>query len=112
MNGADNNIELELRFIKLAYSSLLKTVQTISNEMAKVVSKEMAKDVDVSATVRQHMLTICDGVRARALGAAADDIAPEAATAQVDALINTINEYFDYSDSPLFPPIELVRRES
>ena len=29
MTGADNNTELELRFIKLAYSSLLKTVQAI-----------------------------------------------------------------------------------
>jgi hypothetical protein len=99
MTGADNNTELELRFIKLAYSSLLKTVQAMSDE------------VDVSATVRQHMLTICGGVRSRALDAAGDDLAPEAATAQVDALINTVNEYFDYSDSPMFPPVELVRRE-
>ena len=91
------NIDLELRFIKLAYSSLLKTVEAVSDE------------VDVHQTVRNHMLTICDGVRQRALEAAGDDVAPEQAAAHVDALITTINEFFDYSQSPMFPPIELVK---
>lgn len=99
---SDVNVELELRFIKLAYSSLLKTVQTMA--------EEFSSDIDVSATVRQHMLTICDGVRQRALAAAGDDVAPGQATANVDDLIKTINEYFDYSDSPMFPDVELVRK--
>jgi hypothetical protein len=98
MAGTDNNPELESRFIKLAYSSLLKTVQ------------EIAPEVDVAQTVRQHMLTICDGVRARALEAATDEVSPANATAPVDALITTINDYFDYADSPMFPTVELVSR--
>ena len=95
---SDVNVELEFRFIKLAYSSLLKTVEAISD------------DVDVNQTVRNHILTICEGVRQRALEAAGEDVAPEQATAHVDALINTVNEYFDYSQSPMFPAVELVKR--
>jgi hypothetical protein len=87
------NIDIELRFIKLAFSSLLKTVEALSD------------DVDVHQTIRNHMLIICEGVRQRAL-----ESGGEGATANVDELIKTINEYFDYSQSPMFPPIELVRR--
>ena len=90
--------ELESRFLKLLLSSALKTIDTLN------------PDVDASATVRQHMLTICDGVRQRALEAAPEGTSPEEATASVDALISMINEYFDYSASPMFPPVELVNK--
>jgi len=90
--------ELESRFLKLLLSSTLKTMET------------MHPDFDVQATVRQHMLTICSGVRERALEGAPEDAAPDEATASVDALIDTINQYFDYSASPLFPPVELINK--
>ena len=83
--------EIEARFIKLALSSTLKTMASLQ------------PDVDVPETVRQHMLTICAGVRERAMETSGD-------AAHVDALIATINEYFDYAASPMFPPVEIVRR--
>jgi hypothetical protein len=95
---ADANQEVELRFIKLMLSSMLKTIEQLHPE------------VDALATVRQHMLGICAGVRQRALDAAGDGISPEQATEQVDSLITTIDEYFDYSGSPMFPGVELVQR--
>jgi hypothetical protein len=58
------------------------------------------------------MLGVCAGVRSRALEVAGDAAPSEAATAQVDALITMINEYMDYSASPMFPGIELVRRSA
>jgi hypothetical protein len=75
--------------------STLKTISALNPE------------VDALETVRGHMLTICGGVRQRALEAA--DGADEA-TVEVDALIAMINEYFDYSASPMFPAVELVQR--
>ena len=90
--------ELENRFIKLMLSSVLKTIEALHD------------DVDAHETVRQHMLGICAGVRERALAAAGEETSPEHATAQVDALATMINEYMDYSASPMFPAIELVRR--
>ena len=95
----EQQLEVELRFIKLTLSSLIKTVDALV--------AEQGLDVDVAATVRAHVLTICDGVRGRAIEAARDGDAV-AATAAVDALIKTVNEYFDYAASPLFPPVELV----
>jgi hypothetical protein len=95
---ADANQEVELRFIKLMLSSMLKTIE------------QLHPDVDAHASVRQHMLGICNGVRQRALDAVTDDVSPEQATAQVDALITTIDEYFEYSGSPMFPGVELVQR--
>jgi hypothetical protein len=95
---ADTNQEVELRFIKLMLSSMLKTIE------------QLHPDVDAHASVRQHMLGICNGVRQRAQEAAGDDVSPEQATAQVDALITTIDEYFEYSGSPMFPGVELVQR--
>ena len=94
----DANQEVELRFIKLMLSSMLKTIEQLHTE------------VDAQATVRQHMLGICEGVRQRALSAAGDGVTPEEATAQVDALIKTIDEYFEYAGSPMFPAVELVKR--
>jgi hypothetical protein len=90
--------EVESRFIKLMLSSVLKTIEAVHD------------DVDAHETVRQHMLGICAGVRERALAVAGDETPPEQATAQVDALTTMINEYMDYSASPMFPAIELVRR--
>ncbi len=90
--------ELELRFIKLMLSSTLKTLDVLHPEL------------DTLATVRQHMLTISGGVRERALQAAPEGVAPEEATAQVDALMTMISEYFDYSASPMFPPVEPVSK--
>jgi hypothetical protein len=90
--------ELESRFIKLMLSSALKTVTAINPE------------VDALETVRGHMLEICGGVRQRALDSAGEGVTPAVATAQVDALIAMINEYFDYSASPLFPDVTLVKR--
>ncbi len=85
--------EIEARVIKLALSSTLKTMETLH------------PDIDVQGSVRQHMLTICGGVRERAMESSGD-------AAHVDALIATINEYFDYAASPMFPPVELVKRSS
>jgi len=90
--------EVESRFIKLMLSSVLKTIEAVHD------------DIDAHETVRQHMLGICAEVRERALAAAGDETPPEQATAQVDALTTIINEYIDYSASPMFPAIELVRR--
>jgi len=83
--------EIEARFLKLALSSTLKTIATLH------------PDVDVQETVRSHMLTICGGVRDRALESGGD-------ATHVDALITTVNEYFDYAASPMFPPVEVVTR--
>ena len=95
---ADANQEVELRFIKLMLSSMLKTIEQLHPEL------------DAHASVQQHMLGICAGVRQRALDSAGEGVTPEQATAQVDALITTINEYFDYAGSPMFPDVELVMR--
>ena len=62
---ADANQEVELRFIKLMLSSMLKTIE------------QLHPDVDAHASVQQHMLGICDGVRQRAVAAAGDDIENE-----------------------------------
>jgi len=94
----DANQDIENRFIKLMLSSTLKTLEALHS------------DVDVQATVRNHMLGICEGVRARALESAGPELTPEDATAQVDLLTTTINEYFDYAASPIFPGVDLVRR--
>jgi hypothetical protein len=94
----DVNQEVESRFIKLMMSSMLKTIG------------QLHPDVDAQASVRQHMLGICAGVRQRALDSAGEGVTPEQATVQVDALITTINEYFDYAGSPMFPDVELVMR--
>jgi len=90
--------EIESRFIKLMLSSTLKTVEALHD------------DVDAHATVRKHMLTVCDGVRQRAIAGAGDGVSAGEATANVDALTRMIDEYFEYSDSPLFPAVALVRR--
>jgi hypothetical protein len=90
--------EFESRFIKLMLSSMLKTMEAMNPE------------VDAQATVRQHMLGICSGVRQRALDTADDDVSPEQATANVDALIKMIDEYFDYAGSPMFPDVQLVEK--
>jgi hypothetical protein len=95
---ADANQEVELRFIKLMLSSTLKTIE------------QLHPDIDAHASIRQHMLGICAGVRQRALDTAADDVSQEQATEHVDALIKAIDEYFDYSASPMFPGVELVQR--
>jgi hypothetical protein len=92
------NDEIESRFIKLMLSSTLKTIEALHDE------------VDAHATVRDHMLGICAGVRERALAGAAADIPADDATAQVDALIRMIEQYFEYSGSTLFPGVEVVRR--
>ena len=89
---------VESRFTKLMLSSVLKTIEAVHD------------DIDAHETVRQHMLAICAGVRERALAAAGDEAPPEQATAQVDALATMIDEYIDYSSSPMFPTIELVPR--
>jgi len=91
--------EVESRFIKLMLSSVLKMIEAVHD------------DIDAHETVRQHMLGICAGVRERALAAAGDEVMPEQATAQVDALATMIDEYIDYSSSPMFPAIELVERK-
>jgi len=83
--------DTEARFLKLALSSTLKTVETLH------------PDIDVQGSVRQHMLTITAGVRDRALETSGD-------AAHVDALIDMINEYFDYAASPMFPPVEIISR--
>jgi hypothetical protein len=57
------------------------------------------------------MLGICEGVRQRALASAGDDVIPEQAAADVDALTKMIGEYFDYSSSPMCPEVEIVRRD-
>ena len=90
--------EIESRFIKLMLSSTLKTIEALH------------EDVDTHATVRNHMLGICDGVRQRAIAGAGDGVSAAEATAHVDALIRMIEEYFEYSGSPMFPDVELVRR--
>jgi hypothetical protein len=92
------NDEIEMRFIKLLLSSMLKTIEAVHG------------DIDVHATVREHMLGICAGVRERALAGAAGDVSADDATAHVDALSRMIEEYFDYSGSQLFPGVQLVRR--
>ena len=92
------NDEIENRFIKLMLSSTLKTIEALHG------------DVDAHASVRNHMLGICAGVRERALAGAGGDVSADEATAQVDALIKMIDGYFEYSGSPLFPGVELVRR--
>jgi len=95
---AGMNDEIESRFIKLMLSSTLKTIEALH------------ENVDAHATVRNHMLEICAGVRERALAGAGAEASAAAATAQVDALITMISEYFEYSGSPLFPQVELVHR--
>jgi len=95
---ADSTQELESRFLKLTLSSIMKTIKALQD------------DVDVHETVRAHMLGICAGVRERALAAGGEDISPEQATAGVDSLIHLIDEYIDYSASPMFGDIQLVRR--
>jgi len=90
--------EIDNRFVKLMLSSTLKTIEALHD------------DVDAHATVRNHMLGICDGVRQRALAGAGEGVTPDEATAQVDALITMIDEYFEYSGSPMFPGVELVRK--
>jgi hypothetical protein len=90
--------EIENRFVKLMLSSTLKTIEALHD------------DVDAHATVRKHMLGICDGVRQRAIAGAGEDVSASEATVQVDALISMIDEYFEYSGSPLFPGVELVRK--
>jgi hypothetical protein len=90
--------EIENRFVKLMLSSTLKTIEALHD------------DVDAHATVRKHMLGICDGVRQRAIAGAGEDVSAGEATVQVDALISMIDEYFEYSGSPLFPGVELVRK--
>ena len=95
----ETNQELENRFIKLMLSSTLKTIEALH------------PDLDAHATVRAHMLGICAGVRERALQSVPDGVSADDATAQVDALIAMINEYLDYSASPMFPQVELVQRQ-
>ena len=90
--------EIESRFLKLMLSSTLKTIEALH------------EDVDTHATVRNHMLGICDGVRQRALAGAGDGVSATEATAHVDALIRMIEEYFEYSGSTVFPEVELLRR--
>jgi len=96
---ADDAQELEARFIKLTLSSIMKTIEALHD------------DIDAHETVRQHMLAICAGVRERTLAATSDDMPPEQTTAGVDALIQMIDEYIDYSASPMFGDIHLVRRK-
>jgi hypothetical protein len=91
---------VESRFIKLMLSSMLKTIE------------QLHPDIDAHASMRRHMFGICEGVRQRALESAGDDVTPEQATAQVDALTTMIGEYFDYSASPMFPEVHIVRRDS
>lgn len=91
---------IESRFIKLMLSSILKTIE------------QLHPDIDAHASVRQHMLGICEGVGQRALDAAGDEVSPEQASAHVDALMSMIDEYFDYSANPMFPEVGIVRRES
>lgn len=95
---SDASQELDSRMIKLTLSSIMKTIEALQPE------------IDAHETVRQHMLGICEGVRQRALETAGDDVTPEQATVHVDALITMIDEYIDYSASPMFGGIELVRR--
>jgi hypothetical protein len=90
--------EIDNRFVKLMLSSTLKTIEALHD------------DIDAHATVRNHMLGICDGVRQRALAGAGEDVTADEATVTVDALIKMIDEYFEYSGSPMFPGVELVRR--
>jgi hypothetical protein len=90
--------EIDNRFVKLMLSSTLKTIEALHD------------GIDAHATVRNHMLGICDGVRQRALAGAGEDVTADEATAPVDALIKMIDEYFEYSGSPMFPGVELVRR--
>jgi hypothetical protein len=89
--------EIDNRFVKLMLSSTLKTIEALHD------------DIDAHATVRNHMLGICDGVRQRALAGAGEGVTGDA-TAQVDALITLIDEYFEYSGSPMFPGVALVRK--
>jgi len=95
---AAKNDEIESRFIKLMLSSTLKTIEALHD------------GVDAHATVRDHMLAICSGVRERALDGAGVEVSAKVATANVDALITMIDEYFEYSSSPLFPAVKLVHR--
>jgi hypothetical protein len=90
--------ELENRLNKLLMSSVLRTLEALH------------PDVDVHASVRQNMLEICAGVRERALAAAVDDPESATATAFVDKLTKHINDYLDYSGSPLATPVKLVKR--
>ncbi|MGI9330812.1 MAG: hypothetical protein ACR2QB_08820 [Gammaproteobacteria bacterium] len=96
---ADPSQELDWRLVKMSLSSIMKTLEVLH------------PDIDVHQTVRQHMLGICAGVRERVLDAAGDKVAPEQATANVDALIKVIDDYFDYSANPMFGTVELVRRD-
>ena len=92
--------EIDSRLIKMTLSSVMKTIEALN------------PDIDAHETVRQHMLGICAGVRQRALEAAGDGASPEQATAAVDALSKAIDEYIDYSASPMFGSIEVIRRQA
>ena len=59
-------------------------------------------EVDTLVPVRQQMLTIFGDVRERALQAAPEG-ASEQVTAQMDALITMLNEYFDLFGQPDVP---------
>ena len=96
---ADATQELESRFLKLTLSSIMKIIEALN------------EDVDVHETVRAHMLDICAGVRERALESAGDGAEPAQATAAVDSLSKMIDEYIDYSASPMFGGIELAYRK-
>ncbi len=85
--------DIESRYIRLMLSSMLKAMDTLHT------------DIDVSETVRRHMLGICDGVRTRAVEANGE-------TAHVDRLIAMIEESFAYAALPQFGEMELTKVES
>jgi len=89
--------ETDLRFIKLMLSSLLKTIDTLH------------PDIDAAATVREHMLGICAGVRDRALAMADSHADPQQATAHVDELTQVINGYFEYAAQSALAELNVIK---
>jgi hypothetical protein len=99
---ADSNQELENRFTKLMLSSVLRTLDALH------------PGIDASETVHQNMLSICAGVRERALQAAEADnsaLDSEQATASVDSLIAMIDEFFAYAALAQFGDLEVAKSD-
>jgi len=97
---AESDQELENRFTKLMLSSVLRTLNALHPE------------VNASETVHRNMLSICGGVRERALQVADDGgIDPAQATAQVDQLITMVDEFFAYAALAQFGDLDVIASE-
>jgi hypothetical protein len=99
---AEFDSELESRFTKLMLSAILRTMDALN------------PDFNASETVHQNMLSICAGVRERALQAAEEanpGADPAQATANVDRLTASIDEFFAYASLAQFGDLQLVKSD-